>query len=135
MANDLTNFVCREQNFWVRLKTHTVVNDFAPEYDRFKHDASGTVVRRVSLWVAETVDGMPAIQYYLGSVRKCNGGGWLSRSEVWRLFRRATVVALRTGEDVQHFRNRLGSYLRVHFSQEPHRKPTISDYTGRNSRP
>ena len=82
----------------MRLASHTVVFDRDPDFARYSKDPSGSVIRIVHLWLAEAGQGRPTIRHYLGSVRRCDCGGWVSRCELARLFRRATVAARLAGD-------------------------------------
>jgi hypothetical protein len=101
----------------VRLATHTVVFDRDPDFARFCKDPSGSVIRIVHLWLAGAGRGLPTIRHYLGSVRRCDCGGWVSRWELARLFRRATVAAHLVGEDGLCLRRGLSKYLREYFTK------------------
>jgi hypothetical protein len=100
----------------MRLATHTVVFDRDPDFARYAKDPSGSVVRIVHLWLAEAGQGLPTIRHYLGSVRRCDCGGWVSRCELARLFRRATVAARLAGETGPGLRHSLSRYLREYFA-------------------
>ena len=103
----------------MRLATHTVVFDRDPDFARYSKDPSGAVIRIVHLWLAGAGQGPPTIRHYLGSVRRCDCGGWVSRHELARLFRRATVAARLGGESGLGLRHRLSRYLREYFTAKP----------------
>jgi hypothetical protein len=105
-----TMLVSEEKRVWMRLRSHTVVFEREPDFERWSRDASGAILRIFHLWVAEPAAGAPSIRHYLGSVRFC--GGWMSRAELSRLFREATVVGRRVGLNVRQFRGRVSRYLR-----------------------
>jgi hypothetical protein len=100
----------------MRLTSHTVVFDREPDYLRFAQDPSGSVIRILHLWLAEPPLDSPTIRHYLGSVRRCDCGGWVSRWEVVQLFRRATAAAVLAGENTRSLRHTLTGYLRRYFS-------------------
>ena len=102
----------------MRLSSHTVVFDRDPAFARFLTDSSGSVLSILRIWVAEAAAGQAVIRHYLGSVRHCACGSWLSRRELYRLFRRARLTASFVGESAQTFRARLSSFLRVYFEEE-----------------
>jgi len=111
-------FVTRERRAWMRLQTHTVVFDRDPEFARFLTNASGSVLTILHIWVADVAAGPAVIRHYLGSVRHCACGGWMSRWELYRLFRQAKVTAGFVGEGTHTFRARLSSLLRDYFHEE-----------------
>jgi hypothetical protein len=90
--------ISNERRAWMRLATHTVVFDREPDFARYSKDPSGSVIRIVHLRLAEAGQGLPTIRHYLGSVRRCDCSGWVSRCELARLFHRATVAAYLVGE-------------------------------------
>jgi len=104
----------------MRLHTHTVVFDRDPKFARFLTDPSGSVLSILRIWVADSTTSPAEIRHYLGSVRHCECGGWMSRRELSRLFRQATVTARLIGEGAQAFRARLSTFLREHFSETKH---------------
>ena len=116
MKFPLLQIVSSERRAWMRLATHTVVFDSDPDFVRYVRDPSGSVIRIVYLWLAEAGEGLPAIRHYLGSVRHCDCGGWLSHGELARLFRRATFTAHLVGEGGVGLRRRLARYLRAYFA-------------------
>jgi hypothetical protein len=105
-----------ERLAWMRLASHTVVFDRDPDFARFSKDPSGSVIRIVHLWLAAAGQGLPTIRHYLGSVRRCDCGGWISRWELARLFRRATFAAHLAGESGLSLRHSLSRYLREYFA-------------------
>jgi hypothetical protein len=100
----------------MRLSTHTVIFDRDPEFARYSNDLSGSVIRIVHFWSAESGQGLTSIRHYLGSIRCWRGGGWVSRVELARLFRRATRVAHLDGESGRGLRHSLSRYLRQYFA-------------------
>jgi hypothetical protein len=107
-------FVSDQRRVWMRLRDHTVVFERDPDFPRFVADPSGSVLRIARVWVAGAESGSP-LRYYVGSVRRCECGGWTSRRELIRLFRRATATAGHLGESAHSFRARLSGYLRETF--------------------
>ena len=114
-------FVSNERQVWMRLVSHTAVFDRDPQFERYRKDPSGSILRILHVWLADGsgTGGAGDIRHYLGSVRRCSCGGWSSRVELARLFRRATAVAALTGESSRGFRNRLTRYLRDYFRSTP----------------
>jgi hypothetical protein len=110
----------------MRLASHTVVFDREPDFLRLSKDPSGSVIRILHLWLAEPPLDLPTARHYLGSVRHCDCGGWFSRRQVVRLFRRATVAAVLAGENSRCLRHSLSRYLRKYFSAH------LSDIRGRS---
>jgi hypothetical protein len=108
--------ISNERRAWMRLASHTVVFDREPDYLRLSKDPSGSVVRILHLWLAEPPPELPAARHYLGSVRRCDCGGWVSRRQVMQLFRRATAAAILAGENGRCLRHTLSRYLRKYFS-------------------
>ncbi len=108
--------ISRERRVWMRLCTHTAVFDKDPEFARCSEDLGGSVIRIVHLWLVGAGEGLPTIRHYLGSVRRWNCGGWVSRCELARLFRRATAAARLMGESGLHLRHDLTRYLRKYFA-------------------
>jgi hypothetical protein len=110
-------FVTDERRVWMRLSNHVVVFERDPEFPRFLSDPSGSVLSILRIWVAIPASGAPNIQHYLGSIRHCACGGWMSHRELLRLFRQATLTARRLGESAQTFRGRLRRLLREYFDE------------------
>jgi hypothetical protein len=108
--------ISNERRAWMRLASHTVVFDRDPDFARFSKDPSGSVIRIVHLWLAAAGQSLPTVRHYLGSVRRCDCGGWPSRCELARLFRRATVAARLAGESGLGLRHSLSRYLREYFT-------------------
>ena len=117
MAIPRNIFVTDERRVWMRLQDHTVVFERDPDFTRFLADPSGSVLHILRIWVAYPESESPGIQYYVGSVRHCDYGGWMSHRELLRLFRRATVAARCLGESARTFRARLTSFLREYFNE------------------
>jgi hypothetical protein len=113
--------ISHERRAWMRLASHTVVFDRDPDFARYSKDPSGSVIRIVHLWLADTGEGLPTIRHYLGSVRRCECGGWVSHWELARLFRRATVAARLAGESGLGLRHKLSRFLREYFTAKPER--------------
>jgi len=107
MAMRKNVFITSERRAWMRLRSHTVVFDRDPQFARYLTDASGSVLSILSIWVADAAAGSAVVHHYLGNVRHCGCGGWMSHRELHRLFRRATVTARRVGERAHTFRARL----------------------------
>lgn len=108
-------FVTDEKRVWMRLRNHTVVFERDPDFQRFLADPSGSVMHILRIWVAFAGAGTPNIQHFIGSVRHCDGDGWMSHRELLRLFRQAGVTARQLGENAGTFRSRLSMLLREHF--------------------
>ena len=119
MAFSPHRIISNERLAWMRLATHTVVFDRDPDFARYSKDPSGSLMRIVHLWLAEAGQGLPTICHYLGSVRCCDCGGWPSRCELARLFRRATAAAHLVGESGLGLRHSLSRYLREYFTAKP----------------
>ena len=98
----------------MRLRDHTVVFDWEPEFARFLGDPSGCVLLILRIWVADSESGTSSVHHYVGSVRRCECGGWMSHRELMRLFRRATITARILGESAGAFRARLIRFLRLY---------------------
>ena len=107
-----------EKRIWMRLGDHMTVFDDTPAYVRFARETGGSIVRVLRIWVADSDKEEPTIHHYLGSVRRCMPQGWMSRRELFRLFRRATVTARLIGESSGRFRHRLSIFLREYFQGE-----------------
>jgi hypothetical protein len=118
--------ISKERRAWVRRSTHTVIFDSDPDFVRYSNDLSGSVMRILHFWLAEAGPDPPPIRHYLGSVRRWQSGAWASRSELVRLFRRATLAARLEGQSEPELRCNLSRYLRQYFAAEPgpDRKPT-----------
>jgi hypothetical protein len=110
--------ISNERRVWMRLASHTAVFDRDPDFAHLSKDPSGSLIRIVHLWLADAGQGLPAIRHYLGSIRRCDCGGWVSRHELARLFHRATVAAHLVGESGLGLRHRLSRYLREYFKAE-----------------
>jgi hypothetical protein len=110
-------FVADERRMWMRTGDHTVVFDRDPAFIRFLAAPGGSVLRILRIWVADSETDSSDIHHYLGSVRRCECGGWMSHRELRRLFRRATATARRVGENADLFRARLSGFLREYFSK------------------
>lgn len=111
-------FVTDEKRAWMRLRSHTVVFDRDPDFTRCQASPGGSVLSILRIWIAEPNDGESVIRYYLGSIRHCECGGWMSPGELHRLFRRATTVARQMGEETKIFRARLSRFLRDYFGNK-----------------
>jgi len=120
MATPTKILVTDERRAWMRLRSHTVIFDRDPEFARFVKDRSGSVLSILRIWVADSTAGPVVIRHYLGRVRHCECGGWMSRRELYRLFRQATVTARLIGEGNQAFRARLSTLLRRYFGESKH---------------
>lgn len=101
----------------MRLRDHIVIFERDPDFARFAADRSGSVLHILRIWVARPESKSPDTRHYVGSVRHCECGGWMSRSELLRLFRRATIAARHVGEGARPFRARLSRFLREYFNE------------------
>ena len=101
----------------MRLRDHVVIFESDPAFGRFLADPGGSVLQVVRVWVAWSGSEPPKIRRYVGSIRRWEGGGWVSRRELLRLFRRATVAARQVGEQVDTFRTRPSAFLRAYFEE------------------
>ena len=108
--------ISNERRAWMRLARHTVVFDREPDFPRYSKDPSGSVIRVLHLWLAEPASDSPTIRHYLGSVRRWACGGWVSRRQLARLYRRATAAGILAGENGRCIRHQLSRYLRDYFS-------------------
>jgi hypothetical protein len=111
-------FVTAERRAWMRLRDHIVIFEGDPAFVRFCKDPSGSILRVLRIWVETPVPDSQRVQHYVGSVRRCQCGGWMSHRELCRLFRRASVTARRLGEDASIFRTRLATFLREYFEEQ-----------------
>ena len=102
----------------MRLQSHTVVFDNDPAYLRLVSDPSGSVLRILNVWIGDVAGDSTQIHHYLGSVRRCACGGWMSHRELVRLFRRATTTARLVGETGEILRSRLSGFLREYFCED-----------------
>jgi len=119
MAAESENiFISDERRVWMRLRDHIAIFERDADFERFVADPSGSVLRVVRIWVGIPNSGSFQILQYLGSIRRCECGGWMSHRELVRLFRRATVVARELGEAADAFRGRLSLFLRAYFAQK-----------------
>jgi hypothetical protein len=109
------SFITSERRVWMRLRDHTVVFEQDPQFERFVADPNGSVLRILRIWVAQPTAGSPQIRRYIGSVRRCECGDWMSHRELVRLFRRATAAARHLGESAPAFRARLSRFLRDYY--------------------
>ena len=110
-------FVADEKRAWMRLRDHVVIFERDPDFRRFLANPSGSVLRVVRIWVASEDSDPPRIRRYLGSIRRCSCGGWMSHRELVRLFRRATDAAGDIGERADKFRASLSVFLREYFGE------------------
>jgi hypothetical protein len=115
MTDSENIFITDERRVWMRLRDHIAIFDCDPDFERFLSDPSGSVLHIVRIWVGCPTAGALQIRQYLGSVRRCECGGWMSRRELLRVFRRATVTARQLGECAEAFRGRLSQFLREYF--------------------
>jgi hypothetical protein len=99
----------------MRLASHTVVFDGEPDFLRFSQNPSGSVIRILHLWSAEPPLDFSTIGHYVGSVRRCYCGGWVSRREAVQLFQCATAAAVLAGENSRRLRHTLSRYLCKYF--------------------
>jgi hypothetical protein len=109
--------VSDERRVWMRRRDHTVVFERDPEFARFLADPSGSVLHILRIWIACPDSKPPGIRHYVGSIRHCDCGGWMSHRELLRLFRRATLAARHFGESAHEFRARLRRFLREYFEE------------------
>ena len=117
MAINEPHFVSDERRAWMRLRDHIVIFERDPDFPRFVGDPSGSVLRILRIWVTCPESESPELRHYVGSVRRCECGGWMSHGELFRLFRRATVSARHIGESAHTFRARLSRFLRDYFDE------------------
>ena len=115
MTESESIFITDERRVWMRLRDHIAIFERDPDFERFLADASGSVLHIVRIWVGCPEAGALQIRHYLGSIRRCQCGGWTSHRELLRLFRRATVTARLLGEGAGAFRGRLSQFLREYF--------------------
>lgn len=108
-------FITDERRIWMRLRDHAVVFDNEPDFPRFLNDPSGSILRVLRIWVADSTADLSRVRFYVGSVRRCDCGTWMSHDELVRLFRRATVTARMLGENTGSFRSKLSRFLREYF--------------------
>lgn len=101
-----------ERRALMRLRDHLIVFDRDPDFGGFCRDPSGSVLRILRILVAWPTSDLPVTRQKVGSIRRCECGGWMSRRELLRLFRRARVMALKVGESADAFCARLSSLLR-----------------------
>lgn len=98
----------------MRLRSHTVVFDSDADFALRSVDPTGVVMRILHIWLADPSRDTPVAQAYLGSVRFC--GGWYSRRELFRFFRRASgAAASELGHERATFRRNLSGFLRAYF--------------------
>jgi len=102
----------------MRLRDHIAVFEREPDFKRFLGDPSGSVLHILRIWVAFGEPGADAIRHYVGSIRRCECGGWMSQRELRRLFQRATITASHLGENARTFRGRLRGLLRDQFGSK-----------------
>jgi hypothetical protein len=109
--------ITENRRVWMRRRDHTVVFERDPDFARFLADPSGSVMHILRIWIACGDSHPPGMRHYVGSVRHCECGGWMSHRELIRLFRRATVAARSLGESARSFRARLRRLLREQFGE------------------
>ena len=105
------NFQIEERRTWVRSGTHTTVFDRDPDFDFFRNDPTGLMVRTLRIWLAETRGKGSTPRAYLGSIRACRFG--LEGPELYRLFRKTTACAPQVGVPAPVLRRRLALLLRA----------------------
>jgi hypothetical protein len=115
MADSENIFITDERRVWMRLRDHIVIFERDPDFERFVANRSGSVLHILRIWVGCPKEGALQIRHYLGSIRRCECGGWMSHRELLRLFRQATVTARLLGERAAAFRGRLSQFLREYF--------------------
>jgi hypothetical protein len=108
-------FVTDERRVWMRLRDHVVVPERDPDFQRFLTDPSGSVLHILRIWAGLPGSTVPGARHYIGSVRRCECGGWMSRRELVRLFRRATLAARHLGVSAPVFRQSLSRFLREYY--------------------
>ena len=101
----------------MRLRDHIVIFERDPDFARSAADRTGSVLHILRIWVAYPESKSLETRHYVGSVRRCACGGWMSRDELLRLFRRATVIARHVGEGARPFRARLSRVLREYLDE------------------
>lgn len=117
MTTEAGIFVADERRAWMRLRDHVVVFERDPDFARFLLDPSGSVLRVLRIWVTGPGTKSPANLHYVGSIRRCDCGGWMSHRELLRLFRRARLSARKVGLRADTFRVRLSAFLRDYFER------------------
>jgi hypothetical protein len=108
-------FVTDERRVWMRLRDHVVIPERDPAFQRFLTDPSGSVLHILRIWAGQPGSARTGIRHYVGSIRRCECGGWMSRRELVRLFRRATMTARHLGVSAPEFRQRLSQFLREYY--------------------
>jgi hypothetical protein len=108
-------FITDERRVWMRLRDHIAIFERDRDFARFLGDPSGSVLHIVRIWVGSPKAAPLQVRHYVGSIRRCECGGWMSHRELVRLFRRATVTARLLGECAGAFRGRLSQFLREYF--------------------
>ena len=109
----MARFIIEQRRSWMRMRDHVVINERDRDFARFQNDPSGSILRVLRIWATETESSTSAKEQYLGSVRRCECGGWVSsRRELSRLFHRATDAAKTLGMNSRIFRNELSRVLR-----------------------
>lgn len=106
-------FHIEERRAWLRPRTHTVILDQDPAFERFSEDRSGAVERTLRIWLAEPSPTKPVLRAYLGAVRLSTDGA--SPADLVTLFRRTSEYAPVARESSKALRRRLARSLRDHL--------------------
>lgn len=96
-----------EQQAWVRTGTHTVIPQRDPDFERFRGERSGSIVRLLRVWCDAGGDGAPG-NWYLGACL-CTPGRF--GSDLRRVLRRVGALAT-TAEPARSLRAALARSLR-----------------------
>ena len=113
---DAMFFHVEQRSAWIRTRTHTVVFDRDPDYERFAQDPTGTVRRMLRIWLAEAKGGRPCLCAYLGAVSFCGVGP--SFRDLRRLFRFTSRAAKAAGQSPRALRHHLERLLRGYIREE-----------------
>ena len=104
-----------ERRAWLRSRTHTIVFDRDPEFERFVRNPNGQIKRMLRIWLAEHRGTRPYLRAYLGTVTFCATGP--SGRDLRRLFRFASKAAAEAGQPAGPLRQRLSALLRRYAEQ------------------
>ncbi len=109
-------FHVEQRSAWIRTRTHTIVLDRDPDFERFSRDPSGAVQHILRFWLAEQKTSRPHLHAYLGALSFWTVGP--SFTDLCRLFRFTSRAARAAGESPRELRHQLERLVRDYIDRE-----------------
>ena len=108
-------FHVEQRSAWIRTRTHTIVFDRDPDFERFARDPTGVVQHILRFWLAEQKTSRPDLHAYLGALSFWMGGP--SFTDLCRLFRFTSRAAKAAGQSSRELRHQLEHLVRDYIDQ------------------